>query len=159
MAVWTVYLSIFLLVTLNASVETRPFEKNKDCGTCETGWTAFGCRCFKFYNELRTWSSAEFGCLYYGGNLASAHSHDEYIFIQNLIRRTTHASTPAWIGLHHVDESSYWFWSDGTKMIYKIWSPGQPSNGKDENCVEMNSVNGNWNDLACSYKKPYVCVK
>ncbi|XP_067236918.1 galactose-specific lectin nattectin-like [Chanodichthys erythropterus] len=156
MAVWTVYLSICLLVALNASVETRPVG-GKPCSACETGWTAFGCRCFRFYNELRIWSYAEYVCLAYGGNLASVHSHDEYIFIKNLIRRTTHASTPTWIGLHQ--ESSYWFWSDGTQMNYQIWSPGQPSYGKDERCVEMNSVNGNWNDAKCDEKKPHVCVK
>ncbi|XP_067236902.1 galactose-specific lectin nattectin-like [Chanodichthys erythropterus] len=160
MAVWTVYLSLGLLVALNASVETRPVEKNKDCKPCETGWTAYGCRCFKFFNDPRIRSSAEFGCLIsYKGNLASVHSHDEYIFIKNLIRRATHASTPTWIGLHRVSQYAYWFWSDGTEINYKIWSPGQPSYGKDERCVEMNSVHGNWNDVDCDEKKPYVCVK
>ncbi|XP_067236908.1 galactose-specific lectin nattectin-like [Chanodichthys erythropterus] len=159
MALWTVYLSLGLLVALNASVETRPVEKNKHCGTCETGWTAFGCRCFNFYNNLQIWSSAEKYCLIYGGNLASVYSHDEYMFIKNLIRRTTHASTRTWIGLHHVADYIYWFWSDGTSMNYQIWSPGEPSYSKDEYCVEMNSVNGNWNDANCKEEKPFVCVK
>ncbi|XP_067225931.1 galactose-specific lectin nattectin-like [Chanodichthys erythropterus] len=75
----------------------------------------------------------------------------------SLGRQTTHASTPAWIGGH---KGYYrWFWSDGSKMNYQIWSPGQPSNGADELCVEMNSVNGNWNDVKCHAERPYVCVK
>ncbi|XP_048015991.1 galactose-specific lectin nattectin-like [Megalobrama amblycephala] len=156
MAVWTVYLSICLLVALNASVETRPVEIN--CGACATGWTAFGCRCFKFYNELRPWASAEYACsVYYKGNLASVHSHAEYMFIKDLIRRTTYGLTPTWIGGRNAE--GLWFWSDGTEINYKIWSPGQPSNGKDELCVEMNSVNGNWNDVNCREDKPFVCVK
>ncbi|XP_067225975.1 galactose-specific lectin nattectin-like [Chanodichthys erythropterus] len=157
MALWTVYLSLGLLVALNASVETRPVEKNKDCGTCETGWTAYGCRCFKFFSSRYSWDGAEFGCLNNKGNLASVHSHDEYIFIQKLVRQTTHASTRAWIGGH---KGFYrWFWSDGTQMNYRIWSPGQPSNGTVELCVEMNSVHGNWNDVNCKENRPYVCVK
>ncbi|KAK9978820.1 hypothetical protein ABG768_020558 [Culter alburnus] len=158
MALWTVYLSLGLLVALNASVETRPVEKNKHCNTCETGWTAYGCRCFKFFNELKRWNFAEFRCLYnYNGNLASVHNHEEYIFIKNLVRQTTHASTPAWIGGHNV--AGDLFWSDGTKMYYRIWSPDQPSFSKDENCIEMNSVHGNWNDANCKEEKPFVCVK
>ncbi|XP_067226455.1 galactose-specific lectin nattectin-like [Chanodichthys erythropterus] len=158
MALWTVYLSLGLLVALNASVETRPVEKNKDCGTCEEGWTAFECRCFKFFYELKSWSVAEFSCLLNNGNLASVHNHEEYIFIKNLIRRTTHASTRTWIGLHMA--YYLWFWSDGTKINYQLWSYGKPSNYyKDEHCVEMNSVHGNWNNVKCDVYKPYVCVK
>ncbi|XP_067235838.1 snaclec coagulation factor IX/factor X-binding protein subunit B-like [Chanodichthys erythropterus] len=160
MALWTVYLSLGLLVTLNASVETRPVEKNKDCNSCETGWSAYGCRCFKFYNEPTRWDFAEYDCLYkYKGNLASVHSHEEYIFIKNLIRRTTHASTPAWIGLHKIYRWGHWYWTDGTKLNYQIWSPGQPTYRQDEYCIEMNSVHGNWKEVKCDEKKPYVCVK
>ncbi|XP_048016396.1 galactose-specific lectin nattectin-like [Megalobrama amblycephala] len=100
--------------------------------------------------------SLQFGCLNHNGNLASVQSHDEYIFIQKLIRQTTHASTPAWIGGH---KGYYrWFWSDGSKMNYQIWSPGKPSSTKDERCIEMNSVNGNWNDEDCKVAKAYVCA-
>ncbi|XP_048015924.1 galactose-specific lectin nattectin-like [Megalobrama amblycephala] len=158
MALWTVYLSLGLLVALNASVETRPVG-GKPCSACETGWTAYGCRCFKFFKDPQySWGGGEDTCLSYGGNLASVHSHAEYMFIQNLIRQTTHASTPVWIGGHN-PVYTYWFWSDGTRMNYKIWSPGQPSYSKDEHCLEMNSVHGNWNDVKCNESKSFVCVK
>ncbi|XP_051745521.1 galactose-specific lectin nattectin-like isoform X2 [Ctenopharyngodon idella] len=159
MAVWTVYLSLCLLVALNASVETRPVE-SKHCGVCKEGWSAFGCRCFRFFSSHYTWAGAEKYCLYYNGNLASVHSHEEYMFIQKLVRQTTHATTRAWIGGSDAAEEGVWLWSDGTKMIYQIWSPGNPSNylGK-EHCLEMNYGNGNWNDGNCSVKKPFVCAK
>ncbi|KAK9978822.1 hypothetical protein ABG768_020560 [Culter alburnus] len=158
MAVWTVYLSLGLLVALNASVETRPAE-NKECGACREGWSAFECRCFKFFNIPQTWSRAEKFCLYYKGNLASVHSHDEYMFIQRMIRQTTHATPFTWIGGHDAPEEGHWLWSDGKKMNYQIWSPGNPSNylGK-EHCLEINYDNGNWNDDNCSVQKPFVCV-
>ncbi|KAK9978821.1 hypothetical protein ABG768_020559 [Culter alburnus] len=153
MAVWTVYLSLGLLVALNASVETRPVEKNKHCNICETGWTAYGCRCFKFFNELKScicvWPMV--------GTLLLYTAMRSTLFIKNLIRRTTHASTPAWIGGHMA--YYLWFWSDGTYMNYRLWSYGQPSDYlKDDHCVEMNSVNGNWNNVKCDEKKPFVCV-
>ncbi|XP_067226453.1 galactose-specific lectin nattectin-like isoform X3 [Chanodichthys erythropterus] len=144
MALWTVYLSLGLLVALNASA-------------CEEGWAYFECRCFKFFNINSSWDGAEFGCLSNKGNLASVHNHDEYVFIQNLITQTTQQSTRTWIGGH---KGYYrWFWSDGTKMDYEIWSPVQPSNGTYELCVEMNSDDGNWNDVNCREVLPYVCVK
>ncbi|XP_067236915.1 galactose-specific lectin nattectin-like [Chanodichthys erythropterus] len=156
MALWTVYLSLCLLVALNASVETRPVEKNKDCKPCASGWYAYGCRCFKFFSDLQTWSSAEFWCLIFSGNLASVHNHAEYMFIQRMIRQTTHATTRAWIGGRYAE--GHWLWSDGTRMTYQIWSPGEPNDHSYEHCLEMNSYNGNWNDLGCSYKRPYVCA-
>ncbi|XP_048015979.1 galactose-specific lectin nattectin-like [Megalobrama amblycephala] len=156
MAVWTVYLSLCLLVALNASVETLPVG-GKPCSACASGWSAYGCRCFKFFNKYKTWSVAENLCLSYGGNLASIHSHDEYIFIQNLIRRETHATTRTWIGGRYAE--GHWLWSDGTEMTYQIWSPGEPNDHIYELCVEMNSFHGNWNDVKCHYNRPYVCVK
>ncbi|KAK9978876.1 hypothetical protein ABG768_020614 [Culter alburnus] len=156
MAVWTVYLSLGLLVALNASVETRPVEKNKDCGTCASGWSAYGCRCFRFFNKHETWSRAEYKCLSYGGNLASVHNHDEYMFIQRMIRQTTHASTRTWIGGRCAE--GHWIWSDGTRMTYQIWSPGEPNDHSYEYCTEMNYFNGNWNDVNCHAEKPYVCA-
>ncbi|XDV11358.1 hypothetical protein PO909_000321 [Leuciscus waleckii] len=62
------------------------------------GWSAFGSRCFKFFYNLQTWIDAEKFCLQFDGNLASVHSHEEYAFIQNLIRSETQATTRAWIG-------------------------------------------------------------
>uniref|UniRef100_A0A8C2C835 C-type lectin domain-containing protein n=1 Tax=Cyprinus carpio TaxID=7962 RepID=A0A8C2C835_CYPCA len=99
MAVWHFYLC--LLLTLSASVEihSQPV-RNKSCGACWTGWSAFGCRCFKFFSNSQTWINAEKICQDFDGHLASIHSHVEYVFIQNLIRYTTNQATKAWIGGH-----------------------------------------------------------
>ncbi|RXN12538.1 myosin-1 isoform X3 [Labeo rohita] len=36
-------------------------------------------------------------------------------------------------------EEGKWFWSDGTKMNFRLWSPIEPNNeGGIENCIEMN---------------------
>ncbi|XP_077058630.1 galactose-specific lectin nattectin-like [Siphateles boraxobius] len=170
MAVWTVYLSLCLLMALTASVEGNPVQ-SKDCGVCWTGWSSFGCRCFKFMNYLSTWIEAEKFCLIFGGNLASVHSHEEYMFIQRMIRSRTHASTRAWIGGNDAVQEGDWLWSDGSKMNYQIWAPGEPNNSFKsfflftrefrlyEDCLEMNYDNGNWNDDLCSEEKPFVCVK
>ncbi|ROL48487.1 Ladderlectin [Anabarilius grahami] len=79
-------------------------------------------------------------CLDYDGNLASVHSHVEYMFLQNLVRHETQGATRTWIGGYDAAEEGVWLWSDGTKMNYQIWSPGQPDNHKNEHCLEMNNV-------------------
>ncbi|XP_048015912.1 galactose-specific lectin nattectin-like [Megalobrama amblycephala] len=158
MALWTVYLSLGLLVALNASVETHPVG-NKLCSVCTEGWTAYGCRCFKFFSNLQTWTRAEKACLDYDGNLASVHNHLEYMFLQNLIRHATQGAPKTWIGGSDAAEEGVWFWSDGTKMNYQIWSPGEPNNNYNEDCLEMNFANGNWNDEKCHEKRPFMCVK
>ncbi|CAM4272245.1 unnamed protein product [Leuciscus chuanchicus] len=112
MAVWTVYLSLCLLVALTASEETYPVGKKR-------------CGCKKL-------------CLQFDGNLASVHSHDEYTFIQNLIRSETQATTRAWIGGNDAVHEGVWLWSDGSEMNFQIWSPYQPDNLHGQNCLEMN---------------------
>ncbi|ROL49836.1 Galactose-specific lectin nattectin [Anabarilius grahami] len=131
----------------------------KKYAACRKGWSAFGCRCFKSFYNPQTWSRAEKYCLGNKGNLASVHSHEEYVFIQRMIRHETHASTRAWIGGYDAAGEGVWLWSDGSQIDYEIWSPGEPNNnaGK-EHCLEMNYKNGNWNDDKCYITKPFVCV-
>ncbi|XP_048015844.1 galactose-specific lectin nattectin-like [Megalobrama amblycephala] len=157
MAVWTVYLSLCLLVALNASVETHPVG-NKRCSECKEGWVSYECRCFKFFSNRYTWARAEKTCLDYGGNLASVHSHEEYMFVQNLVRHETQSTTSTWIGGYDAVEEGVWFWSDGTKMNYQIWSPGNPNNHGYEHCIQINDVHGNWNDNKCHAEMPFVCA-
>ncbi|ROL45100.1 Ladderlectin [Anabarilius grahami] len=78
-------------------------------------------------------------CLDYDANLASVHSHVEYMFLQNLVRHETQGTTLTWIGGSDAAEEGVWLWSDGTRMNYQIWSPGNPSNYLGtEHCLEMN---------------------
>ncbi|XP_039536285.1 ladderlectin-like [Pimephales promelas] len=157
MAAWTVYLSLCLLVALTASEEIDPVV-NERCAACLDGWYAFECRCFKFFNYALTWIDAEKFCMDYDANLASVHSNDEYMLIQNLVRYETGGSTRAWIGGHDAVQEGFWLWSDGTKMNFQTWSPGEPDNDGYEHCIEMNYNYGNWNDDSCHVTKPFVCV-
>ena len=51
-------------------------------------------------------------------------------------------------------------WDDGSPFDYIYWAPGEPSglNGEqDEECVQMYTADGKWNDLYCQKKWPFVC--
>ncbi|XP_077058631.1 galactose-specific lectin nattectin-like [Siphateles boraxobius] len=168
MAVWTVYLSLCLLMALTASVEANPVQK-RDCGVCQGGWSSFGCRCFKFFSNPQTWMDAEKTCSQLNGNLASVHSRAEHDFIHELvISKTEMMTTRTWIGGNDRVQEGDWVWSDGSKMNYQEWGFGEPNNsGGVEHCIDMNTKiiirhilfhHGSWNDDACYKKKPFVCV-
>ncbi|XP_052407491.1 galactose-specific lectin nattectin-like isoform X1 [Carassius gibelio] len=187
MAVWPLCLSFFLLFALDASEatplngtsnetalltgisdEAAPLNcrSNGTCtlvrqATCESGWSAYEGRCFRFFNFQRSWIDAEKQCLGYDGNLASVHSYEEYIFVQFMIKSQTQAATPSWIGGYDAVSEGTWLWSDGSKLDQEIWAPSQPDNtNRNEHCLMMNyQPSSNWNDNPCHVKKPYVCVK
>ncbi|XP_052407506.1 ladderlectin-like isoform X11 [Carassius gibelio] len=154
MAVWPLCLSFFLLFALDASEatplngtsnetalltgisdEAAPLNcrSNGTCTlvrqeTCESGWSAYEGRCFRFFNFQRSWIEAEKQCLGYDGNLASVHSYEEYTFIQIMIKYQTQEATPSWIGGYDAVSEGNWLWSDGSSMIIQIWASAQPDN-------------------------------
>uniref|UniRef100_A0AAY5L3B3 C-type lectin domain-containing protein n=1 Tax=Esox lucius TaxID=8010 RepID=A0AAY5L3B3_ESOLU len=77
---------------MEAGVEPQP--------SCPAGWHQNGHRCFSFYPVWATWVSAESYCSQRGGNLASVHSPDQQVFIQDLVRK--HTDQPVWIGGYNV---------------------------------------------------------
>ena len=67
-------------------------------------------------------------------------------------------SGSAWIGLNLKNGSFHWL--DDSELIFKKWNFGEPNNfAGNEHCVEIYVKNGKWNDIPCSYKRPYVCEK
>lgn len=51
-------------------------------------------------------------------------------------------------------------WVDNSPLDYVNWGKGEPNDyGGDENCVEMQSRSGQWNDLSCSRYRQYMCKK
>ena len=49
-------------------------------------------------------------------------------------------------------------WADNTGVNYVNWRAGEP-NDRDgaENCVEMQTRSGQWNDLSCNRRLPFMC--
>jgi hypothetical protein len=54
-----------------------------------------------------------------------------------------------------------WMWTDGREVGFTAWAPGEPSDGdgsEGENCVEVYTSSGRWNDVACSAQNGFVCM-
>ncbi|XP_039678987.1 type-2 ice-structuring protein-like isoform X2 [Perca fluviatilis] len=129
--------------------------------SCPRGWTRYNGRCFLYVPTAITWAKAERNCQSLGGNLASVHNIQEYLWIQKLIATTSHNSKETWIGGSNAQEGGIWLWSDGSRFIYVNWCPGQPDNYQgSQHCLQMNYSDGKcWDDVQCYSNHPFVCSK
>ncbi|KAB5579036.1 hypothetical protein PHYPO_G00190070 [Pangasianodon hypophthalmus] len=126
---------------------------------CEFGWKYYDGRCFIYKGTAMDWASAEKHCLNLGAHLISIHSENEYQLIKALIRAHDAEENPTWIGLTGCQKRNNFFWSDGTKLTFTKWNPGEPNFQYGECCVHMNwSGSKNWNDIPCDRTYPFVCA-
>lgn len=70
-------------------------------------------------------------------------------------------SISAWIGLTRVPDTKTFRWQDKTQLgKFQFWNTLEPNNyGNNENCVELYTDSGKWNDITCSFVRPYICKK
>ncbi|XP_055007210.1 galactose-specific lectin nattectin-like [Boleophthalmus pectinirostris] len=78
-----------MLLACLAAVALLPARATESDQGCADGWSKFGSRCFKFFNEKKTWTDAEKSCHTVGANLPSVHSLEENNFILDLIKTAT----------------------------------------------------------------------
>ncbi|XP_060731486.1 C-type mannose receptor 2-like [Tachysurus vachellii] len=111
------------------------FSKN-----CPTGWTSYSGRCYLYNAAKLDWVSAETFCQKFDAHLVSIHSENQYQQIKSLICTHDPAQNPTYIGLSDCQKPYKYFWSDGTKLAFTKWNPGQPDNyNNNERCVYMNA--------------------
>ncbi|CAJ0601261.1 unnamed protein product [Cylicocyclus nassatus] len=142
---------------------------------CESGWTYFDetNACYKNFFHA-TFQSAENLCQTVGAHLTSIHSHDENLFVAELAKSGRHMTNDStqgtWIGLERYAHLN-WTWTDGTKVDFLLWAPGQPDNmGGVQECgqlwpdprAELEGVVNyqRWDDLHCHIEiRSFVCKK
>lgn len=108
-----------------------------------------------FSSKALNWNAAKSACEALGSSLVVINSQTE----QEALTSKSKVSLPVWIGIHRDPKNkSRWLWVDGSRPTYTHWYTGEP-NSLHEECVEMypKEYKGKWNDLRCSYAKPYVC--
>uniref|UniRef100_A0A4W3KI50 C-type lectin domain-containing protein n=1 Tax=Callorhinchus milii TaxID=7868 RepID=A0A4W3KI50_CALMI len=42
--------------------------------------------------------------------------------------------------------------------LFRFWSPGEPNQKGEEDCVELDSRNGKWNDNSCNSIFYFICA-
>lgn len=55
--------------------------------------------------------------------------------------------------------SGTYSWVSGLPVTYSYWAPNEPNNWRTgEDCVEIYSKNSRWNDRACNWTLPFICM-
>ena len=67
-------------------------------------------------------------------------------------------TSKCYIGVNDRRYEGYFTNSDGTRVSYFNWSPGEPNNVGNEDCVEI-YAGGKWNDISCYSRKAFICDK
>ncbi|XP_041823011.1 lactose-binding lectin l-2-like [Melanotaenia boesemani] len=153
------FLFIFGLA-LGAVTPSDELEMKLLRGSCPMFWYNFNGRCYKYVASHMTWADAELHCVSEGANLVSIHSQEEHDFVNSLIKSSDPTRKFTWIGLTDVHKEGGWIWSDGSKVSFTIWSPGQPDHTYGlEHCVHTNWLNNfMWNEVMCSNAFAFVCA-
>ncbi|KAI8522210.1 hypothetical protein Bbelb_019640 [Branchiostoma belcheri] len=91
--------------------------------TCDSGWSEYNKHCYRLSRWKFSWSEANQNCKQSSANLASIQNQEENNFVKDLIKKAP--AKQVWIGLR---KGRRWKWSDGARLSYRNWSPGEPNN-------------------------------
>lgn len=138
---------------------------------CDNGWKEFDSKCFKLFNESKSWQEAEGSCEEAEAHLVKIESEKENDFLLNTFMQIPigKSNIEAWIGLSDKKKEGEFVWTDSTSTEYSNWAADQPNDEDNEqDCGEI--VNGVfwpgglsqiglWNDYQCQIKLMYICQK
>ncbi|XP_034532682.1 C-type lectin domain family 4 member F-like [Notolabrus celidotus] len=154
LAVSALLCAMMALTTAAADAEAEP----EVAAAGIQGWSRIGQRYFRYITRPLTWAEAERNCISLGGHLASVHSFQEYHLIRTQI--TPSGDVQAWIGGSDIQMEGVWQWSDGSRLFFVFWCPGQPDNKRNQDCLQINFSDYKcWDDLQCESHLPSVCSR
>ncbi|XP_050334321.1 C-type lectin 37Db-like isoform X1 [Bactrocera neohumeralis] len=121
---------------------------------------------YYFINESlkMNWFSSSYYCRSYGGELANIESDAEFLALQNYILARKIESRLWFDGNDLAKEGKFDSHTTGRPLIFTKWSPGNPNNWNNEDCLDlylynkillMNDNNCDAELLAiCQYREP-----
>ncbi|CAJ1079043.1 CD209 antigen-like protein E [Xyrichtys novacula] len=147
---------------LNVSLSEVSKELQSLKKQCPPGWTVFGCSCYFFSTQKKSWDDSRADCRDKGADLVIIESFTEQEFLTNNKKGDT------WIGLSDRDDEGTWKWIDDTPLTQGFWWREQPDNGGgfpqngEEDCAHLRadrSKADNWNDRRCDVTMLWICEK
>ena len=120
--------------------------------SCKAGWQLFSGSCYKHFNLEKTWQDANKTCNAEDAELMSIHTEAENNFLRSIVTKYW-----SWIGFNDIAKEGKFVWSNGSPRNYTKWASGEPNDyAGREDCTAV-AGNGEWNDKACTYQKPFTC--
>ncbi|XP_041479220.1 echinoidin-like [Lytechinus variegatus] len=168
--------SFVVIVAFVSLLAVIPSSQAGGC-SCPPLWTGFGQNCYRFFSMNVTWFEAENRCRdftvpcsdgstdgLFQGHLVSVHSREEYSFLTTMYEsvrvKRIGVSNWVWIGLHDRGTENTFEWIDGTEVEYTPWTPGQPNNYQEQDCIVFRQEDEyQWHDVSCDYDRveAYIC--
>ena len=147
--------------TGNQQAENTPESPDATRSMVPTDAQLFLGKYYKVFDEFMSWHQARRKCQEMGGHLAIVRNDAENRFILSLLSKTALGS--AWLGATDEEREGRWVWVDGSDLLYKNWSEGQPTNNGGrgpENYLHI-LRDGTWNDYyddgTGQYRPGFVC--
>ncbi|XP_043825132.1 LOW QUALITY PROTEIN: macrophage mannose receptor 1 [Dromiciops gliroides] len=149
----------FLCKKSDVKPATEPPQLPGRCPDSEqNAWIPFHRHCYYIESSSsRSWGQALLECSRMGASLVSIESAVESMFLTYKVEPLK-SKTNFWIGMLRNVEGN-WLWINNDAVSFVNWKTGEPSSDRNEDCVELYSSNGLWNNLYCSSYKGYICKR
>lgn len=140
-----------------------PTEPPQLPGKCpeseENPWIPFRGHCYHFESSSKkSWPRASLACHQLEANLVSIMDAAEANFLTENTEQLESKASKFWTGMFR-NVKGKWLWLDNSVVDFVNWNTGEPSPQPNEDCMEMYSSSGTWNNGYCSSYLGYICKK
>ncbi len=130
--------------------------QNTTCDGCTLGER--NGHAYAYCPQALPFAQARTTCQSFGGDLVVIEDMAENDFIVAEPTPATMGVGGFWIGLTDAAAEGTFVWVDGTAPTFTAWNMGEPNDGGgDEDCGEMSTTSGGWNDVGCAMARAFIC--